>query len=715
MVLIIAVVLVLALAESRTLHFGTDFPISDTILMFILMNVNLLLLLFLIFLVFRNLAKLYYDRRHKVAGAKIRTKLLLAFITLSLLPASVLFIFSIHFIDNSLAFWFNIPIEQALDNSLTVGRRLYAHIEHKNQFFIEKSAYQISSQKLLAAGKKKELNHYIQLMQHDTDLDIVEVYTEKFTPVIRSVDERFSRQPLELSPDNFRHEDSLALFKTVMQTTADGEWVKTITAIPFGTAFREAAAFLVVGTFIPPELSAALASISKGIEEYQQIKLLKEPIRFSAYLTLSIVGLLVVFCAVWFAFYLAKSITTPIMELVQGTQRVAGGDLNFQIDSTTADEMGSLVQSFNKMTRDLSISREQLAFSDRMLREQNREIEERRQYMEIVLRNIAAGVISLDAGGFVTTLNKSAEKMLNLSTKNILKKNYKKLLKGQYLELAKEIKRDVMLSKKGVERPLRLTIDGHPRSFLAHFNALRNDAGQYIGLVMVFDDLTQLEKAQRMLAWREVARRIAHEVKNPLTPITLSAQRLKRKYSAQIDEPVFEECTRTIIEHVELIRNLVNEFAAFARFPIAHLKPNDLPEIIRDTVALYKEGHLECRFKIHIADAVPRINLDREQIKRVMINLIDNAIAATKGTGEITIDMTHDPILKTIRLEIADNGPGISDEEKTRLFEPYFSTKKTSMGLGLAIVNSIIADHKGMIRVQDNQPQGAKFVIELPV
>ena len=236
-----------------------------------------------------------------------------------------------------------------------------------------------------------------------------------------------------------------------------------------------------------------------------------------------------------------------------------------------------------------------------------------------------------------------------------------------------------------------------------------------MGIVMVFDDLTELEKGQRMAAWREVARRIAHEVKNPLTPITLSAQRLKRKYSKQLGEPVFEECTQTIIDHVDLIRNLVNECSSFARFPSANPKPCELIPTIEETIALYREGHPTIKFEIQNTGDIPSLKLDRQQMKQALINLIDNAIGAIKGKGAIFFDVTHDPILKRIRIEVADDGPGISNEDKTRLFEPNFSTKKTGMGLGLTIVSTIIADHNGVISVQDNIPHGAKFVIELPV
>ncbi len=261
---------------------------------------------------------------------------------------------------------------------------------------------------------------------------------------------------------------------------------------------------------------------------------------------------------------------------------------------------------------------------------------------------------------------------------------------------------------------MRQTINGRPRSFLVYINALKDESGRDMGIVMVIDDLTELEKAQRMAAWREVARRIAHEVKNPLTPITLSAQRLKRKYSSIVNEEVFDECVLMIINHVDLIRNLVNEFSAFARFPTADPKPCRLQPIIEETVALYNEGHANVTFKVDIHDDIPEMSLDYRQIKQAMINIVDNAVSAIRSNGQIEIVVSHDPILKMVRLEIADDGIGVSNEDKLRLFEPNFSTKKTGMGLGLTIVNSIITDHNGMISVRDNYPRGARFVIELP-
>ncbi|RLB82673.1 MAG: PAS domain-containing sensor histidine kinase [Deltaproteobacteria bacterium] len=714
---IIAVVTLLTFAESRIIHFGAGIPISNTILMFILININLLLLILLIFLVFRNLVKLLYDRKRKVMGAKLRTKLVVAFITLSLLPTFILFFFSINFITNSIEFWFNVPVEQALENSLLVGRSLYWQAEESSQFFMERISYQIETKKLLDPTKEKALSRYIKVVQLEFNLNAVELYDTNASRLTFALSPELENTPFGVvSADNLLREMPQKGVRSISESMIAGELIRTIGTIPFGVNRTNAEAFVVLTRLMPPDLSENMVSISRGFEEYQQIKLLKKPIQVTYYITLSIVGLLVVFCAVWFGFFLAKTITIPIMELAEGTHRVAEGDLSFSIGLVADDEIGRLVGSFNKMTRDLRIGRDQLELSARLLREQNVEIEKRRQYMEIVLENVSAGVITLDAGGFISTMNKSAEKMLNLKSDEIINKSYKKLLDEKLLNLAEEVMENLKTSRnRSVELPLKLTVDGSPLSFFMHVNALKDDYGQHMGIVIVFDDLTELEKAQRMVAWREVARRIAHEVKNPLTPISLSAQRLKRKYSKELNQPVFNECTQTIIDQVELIRNLVNEFAAFARFPTANPKPCDLPPIIQETLALYKEGHQNTKFEFNIIDDIPLLNLDRQQIKQAMINLIDNAIASVKNDGSILITLTHDPILKIVRLEITDNGVGISDEDKTRLFEPYFSTKKAGMGLGLAIVSAIVADHNGMIRVQDNHPRGAKFIIELPV
>jgi len=720
LIIIAIVIIVLALLtwiEFKLFHFGAEIPISNALLMFSLMNVNLLLLLLLIFLVFRNLVKLLYDRKRKVLGSKLRTRLVTAFITLTLLPAGVLFFFSLWFITTSITFWFNAPVEQALENSLRIGQQLYHNIEKHHRFFLERIAFQLKSQKLLDPKQRKNLARYIQVVQRSLNFSGVEIYTAKAKLISASLGPEFDPGGLKPVPaDRLLKTNPGKKIRSISDDGKTGELYRTIGTVPFTETGDRTEAFVVITSIIPPELTDNMGSISKGFDEYQQMKLLKDPVRSTYYITLSIVALLVVFCAVWFGFYLAKSISIPIQNLAEGTRRVAEGDLGFTIARTGDDEIGSLVESFNRMTGDLRASRQQLEHSANKLREQNREIEQRRRYMEIVLRNVSAGVISIDADGYVKTMNKAAERMLDLDAATIINQPYRELLRGQHLDLAEDVIEDINHTPNDtVDRPLRLSINRQPKSFILHVNALRNENGEPVGMVVVFDDLTDLEKAERMAAWREVARRIAHEVKNPLTPISLSAQRLKRRYAETIDEPIFEECTQMIIDHVALIRSLVNEFSAFAKFPMANPKPYHLPDIIEETVALYKEGHPEINFIVNIAEEIPKINIDRQQIKQSLINLVDNAVAALKNKGSIVISLTQDPILKMIRLEVGDNGPGISDEDKTRLFEPNFSTKSAGMGLGLTIVNSIVMDHKGMVRVLDNQPKGSKFVIELPM
>ena len=716
-IIILIIVVLLTFVENRVIHFGSDFPVSNTILMFIIININLLLLILLLFLVFRNLFKLLYDRKRNVMGAKLRTRLVIAFIALTLMPTTILFFFSISFITNSIEFWFNAPVEQALENSLNVGRSIYSQAEKDNRFFLDRIAFQITKKKLLKPANHKALVRYVNVVQRAFNLDSVEVYSVNSKRLAMAIMPELENQYLEPVPTaNLQINQNSKDIRTVSNFVMAGELFRTIGTVPFGVTNDKVNAFVAVSILISPELSADMASISRGFEEYQQIKLLKEPIQLTYYITLSIVALLVLFCAVWFGFHLAQTITIPIMALAKGTRRVAEGDLSFSIDIVADDAIGSLVDSFNKMTKDLRIGREQLDLSSRQLREQNVEIEARRRYMEIVLKNVSAGVITLDAKGVITTFNKSAENMLSIKAENILDNNYKNVLTGPLLNLSAEIMNNISSTREdAAEIPLHLTIDGRPRTYLAYINSLMDDLGQHMGIVMVVDDLTELEKAQRMAAWREVARRIAHEVKNPLTPISLSAQRLIRRYSKQLNEPVFDECTRMIIDHVELIRNLVNEFSTFAKFPTADPKPCDLVSIIEETIVLYREAHPNIEFGINIADIIPTLNLDRRQIKQAMINLVDNAVASIRKEGFIKISLSHDSILKQVRIEVEDNGSGISDDDKTRLFEPNFSTKTAGMGLGLTIVSSIIADHNGIIGVQDNHPKGARFVIELPV
>ena len=394
---------------------------------------------------------------------------------------------------------------------------------------------------------------------------------------------------------------------------------------------------------------------------------------------------------------------------------ISGTGLYTPAESISNEE---LVTSFNTMTANINSSNKQLADTHRALQLSSQESEQRRRYTEIILQNVSAGVVSLDDHGRITTINHFASKLLKIDSTQFINRTYREILPREYTHiLDRFIEELYTTSKMTIEQHLKVTINRIRLSLLINFTRLEDDEGTPIGFVLVFDDLTKLEQMQRMAAWREVARRIAHEIKNPLTPIQLSAQRLRKRYPEILNEPdsVFDRCTSTIISQVEALKQLVSEFSQFARMPKINKTPGDLEQLSREILDLYQEAHKHIEFRFSADRKVPIFEFDGEQIKRCIINLLDNAVAVLPLGGKIDLELTVNNFAQSILLKICDNGPGISGENKLRLFEPYFSTKKTGTGLGLAIVSTIVNDHGGYIRVQDNLPNGSIFTIELPL
>ena len=703
----------------RIFHLGQALPFSSSILAFALININVILLLLLLFLTVRNLVKLLFERKKSIMGAKLRTKLVLAFVTLSLLPTVILFFVSVQFISSSIQYWFSLQIERSLKNSLEIGQDYYKEIAEESLSFGNILSRIITHEGYLIPSKKDSLTKFSDEKRKEFGLASVQIFSEQLTVEAESRD-----QTIDLTAFKGPGEDILksAIEKGTdiyaIQSSPHGDLVNGIVPIFSRTESKAVVGLVMTSVFVPGAFVNRLQAISKGVQEYRQLKMLRTPILSSHMITLSIVTLLIIFSSIWFGFYLSKEITVPIKELAEGTHRIASGDYNFFIDLETKDEMGMLVNSFNKMTMDLKTGKNRLEAANKELVASNLELEQRRLYMEIVLANVAAGVISADAHGKILTINKSAERMLGIRAGEIIGKGYKEVLSKDYCRIVDDFLGDEGLLRKGyLEKQIRLSDGTRRLTVLVSLNVLRDDRGIYLGLVAVLEDLSEIEKAQRMAAWREVARRIAHEVKNPLTPIQLSAQRLRKRYGKMLDNGeagVFQECTGMIITQVEELKRLVNEFSNFARLPAANPIPSDITKIIHEAISLYREAHKDVQFVFKDAKNVPVFNLDREQIRRVLINLFDNAIEAVNNNGEVVVELHYDEVLKMVRIEVIDNGRGISPENKTRLFEPYFSTKKHGTGLGLAIVSTIISDHNGFIRVKDNTPKGTRFIIELP-
>lgn len=698
---------------------GIDLPMSSSILIYALININVILLLLLLYLTMRNLVKLLFERKKNIMGARLKTKLVLAFVSLSLLPTIILFFVSVQFISASIEYWFNVPIEQSLKTSLEVGQGYYKRVTDEIIAFGNNLSRLITYNEYTLIARNDEVEKLIHEKRLEYRLASIKVFSKSMEVRAVSQDEGLDLSPFKNpGADIMRKSFEEGTDYQDIQSSPHGDLVSGIVPVFSRTESKAVVGLVVLEKFIPGAFVNRLNSLSKSLEEFKQIKLLKTPIKITHMITFSVVTLLILFSSVWFGFFLAKGITVPIQELAEGTHRVASGDYDFFIDLEAEDEIGILVNSFNSMTLDLKNSKRQVEESSEELKKGNIELDRRRVYMEIVLANVAAGVISADTTGKISTINKSAEKMLDIKGQNIIGKHYKDVVGNDYVKLIKGFLKDRSLLKKDfIERQIRLSVGNKTLTLLISLTVLRDDRGNYLGLVAVFDDLTEIMRAQRMAAWREVARRIAHEVKNPLTPIQLSAQRLQRKYGDVVaghDGKVFEECTNMIINQVEELKRLVNEFSSFARMPTSNPQPNDIKEIIEESVSLYKEAQEKVNIVVHASMDIPTFKVDREQMKRVMINLLDNALDAIDGKGEVDIKLSYIEDVSLVEIEVADDGRGISQDHKMRLFEPYFSTKKQGTGLGLAIVNAIISDHNGHIRVEDREPRGTRFIIELP-
>jgi two-component system nitrogen regulation sensor histidine kinase NtrY len=710
--------------QTHVSQLGDKIPVTSNILVISLIGINLLLLLLLVFLILRNIVKLFFERRKKVLGAKLKTKLVLAFITLTLVPTVVLFIIAIHFITSSIENWFSIQVEGSLQESLVVAQVFYQEQASSALHHGRQMSQAITQQRMLDRGHQELLAGYLRAKQGEYNLAAIEIIIPHLTssllirnPNLTSV----SFPPLEskLLQEAFRGKEA-----TKIQSIGQGDLIQGLIPVYSPQNPREVGGVLVVVYFVPQSLVSRVTQISTAFEDYKQLSALKNPIKFSYLVTLSLVTLLIIFSATSFGLFLAKGITEPVQKLVEGTQKIIRGNLDFAIPKTSGDEVGTLVDSFNQMTQDLKFSKSQVEKAHADLSKSNLELDQRRRYMEVVLRDVGTGVISLDSTGRIRTINRSAERILGIHAGQVLGKEYTDLLQGESLQLAHDLVRAVNRAEShSITRQIKLRVRNDLLTLLVKVAMLRDEEERYLGMVVVLDDLTQLQKAQRAEAWREVARRIAHEIKNPLTPIQLSAQRLRKRYLNQFgqDGAIFDECTQTIITQVEELKNLVNEFSSFARMPAAQPMPNNLNEIIREAMVLYVEGHKNIRFDFKPDEKVPVFNLDKEQIKRVIVNLLDNAVAAVDvvggkdGEGQITIDTQLDPLMNLARIEVADNGCGVSPEDKPLLFEPYFSTKPSGTGLGLAIVNTIVSDHHGYARVRDNVPRGTRLIIELPI
>ena len=720
--------------------------LTSNIGFFLLINLNIVVVLILAFLVVKNIIKLSLDRRRKILGAKLRTRLVVAFVGLSLIPTVLLFSVAKGIVERVLQGWFSPQVEASVDGALRVASLYYDESERELKHLSAHLGGRLTKlgPYLFTQSPKDDFlqatGHYLEEKRKEYGLFELALYSPTGERLLRA---RSTERSVTQPAINFALlKSARSGIKVNAEQSLTAEFLRAYLyiALPERNLLPEDSSDIILGEesaeqslannhgrevvlvateWVGPEVSSSLASVISAHDDYSELRTYRRPLASSYFLTLMIVTLLIIFAAVWVGFYLARGISVPIGLLAEGTQQIAHGNLGHRIPEVGDDELSVLVRSFNTMTADLE--------------ETTGELVERRRYMETLLAQVGVGVISLDLDGKISTCNESALCLLGGSEncQGLVGQMFEEVAPASIVRSVEEMRSQLVMDKTAPNASVSSNIALEDGEGAAHVHlsltTLIDAKAQALGFVLLLDNISDLVSAQRMAAWREVARRIAHEIKNPLTPIQLSAQRIQRRLSSgesseQNDRQLVLDATSTIIGQVEILRNLVNEFSKFARMPKTNLKTCDLQSELRKVVGFFGEAHPDIEFVCDIESAIQPFPFDADQMNRVFTNLLDNSIAAiaaynsendhTKGRITLTAKLNED--ISVVEIAVVDNGIGVPRENKPRLFEPYFSTKQSGTGLGLAIVSTIIADHHGYIRVSENEPRGTKVSMELP-
>jgi two-component system, NtrC family, nitrogen regulation sensor histidine kinase NtrY len=713
--------------SARTTRLNPDF--MSEVLLYSLSIADVTMLLALGFVLARNVIKLLVERRRGLPFSRFRLKLVAALLGLTIVPSVLVLLAGSELIRQTTARWFSQPVSDVLTSAKEIAGTYYRDREAAVAEQAARLAAGIPAQ-TLASGGFDDIKAAVSGPVTQGRVAMVEIYrlqpaADGRTDVVPVV----ALQSPSLPPGHLRASSDRMASKIAAGSTdtqahepleGGGELVRA------GLMVRDAAGkpvgIVIASDFLSGDLASHARRIAEAYEDYNQLRVLKNPLE-GVYLSLFLMmTLMILVSATWLGLYLAKRITRPVGMLAAGAKEIGAGHLDHRIEPETRDEFGSLVEAFNTMAGELATSQRRLERSRVEMERKNSQLDERRRYIETVLERIATGVISIGPDGRVSTINAAAVRLLDVDPASAGAPVDAVLGREDLLPLAALLRSVTAGTAKPAAQEVALAREGREIHLAAAATALHGEAGA----VLVFDDVTPLVRTQRVAAWRDVARRLAHEIKNPLTPIQLCAERMRRHFSGapEATRALVDECTTTIVGEVESLKALVDEFAQFARMPAPRAVPSNLNAVLTETLALYNglftQIHLERRF----AAALPPVRLDVEQIRRVVINLIDNAIEAMGGMnpgtrpGEeppaITIETHHDAANAVARIVIADNGPGVPAADREKLFMPYYSTKGRGSGLGLAIVRRIVAEHGGSVEVGDNSPRGSRFVIELP-
>ena len=695
-----------------------DLPVKPDTNQQLLFFASLAVLIFVLFVVLtfvlvRNVLKLFAERRLGVLGSKFRTRLVVGSLLLSFLPVIGMFFFAYVLMNRSIDKWFSTPVEEVRQDTATMATLLSQYAAQNARAEAVSIAARPEMQRALGTDNLPAIRE--ELRRHESTLQ------GGFAVVLEQGEAKTSfGAPMEWA--SLRNKLPKRFLES--SATAPLEWENTEYIV--GTATADEHHMILIAMPLPKKFSETVQQIEASQHRYLELAQGRRLVRRTYMAVLLLLTVVVLFATTWLALFLSKLVTRPVVALAEAMQEISRGRLDYRVEVQAADEIGDLVQSFNRMAGELESSRRQIDASSRELSGANAALEQRRRHMETILESIPNGVLSLNIAHQVTHVNYALLRLFHRSDRDsgmpevLIGAPLREVFSDQVMESLEPLLRRA--DRMGTTTTqLEMDVQHTTLNVAVTVAALKHgDRG--LGYVLVFEDLSDLLKAQKQAAWREVARRVAHEIKNPLTPIALSAERIRRHLgkgtpldAASLE--VIHNCAETIAGAVETVRTLVDEFATLARFPTAQPRPANINAIVESALVMFNGRLDDIRVHTSLSPSLPEVMADADAIKRALANLVDNAAEAMQDVifREIQISTTLVASRDAVEITVADTGHGVTQELKERLFLPYFSTKKRGTGLGLAIVSRIIEDHRGSIRVEENRPMGTKFVVELPV
>jgi two-component system nitrogen regulation sensor histidine kinase NtrY len=720
--ILLAALVGLLIVEERTSRLAPDF-LAEVVL-YALSATNLTMLLALVFLLARNVIKSVVEGRRGRTFARFRAKLVLTMLGMTVIPAVLVLLVGSRVVLTAVDRWFNTPMDEILSSASSIAADYY---EERRQFAAGQASRVARALATadLGGGNVARVRDAVAPEVSGPLAGLLQVYRAETTPggvttitplvdvAAPTIPQGWARASADLLA-NRAAAGTEATPWTLEPLPEGGELLRV--AHPVRTASGELSGVVVASAYLAGDLAERSRRMTRAYEDYQQLRVLRQPLAGVYVSFFVMVTLFILVGSTWLGLYLAKRITRPVQALSEAAREIGAGHYDHRIQTEAADEFGAMVDAFNAMAAEVASSRRRLERASLDLERKHREGEGRRRYIEAVLERIATGVVSVDRSGRIGTVNSAAVRLMELEADAVGRPAVDVFARRDLAPVADLLDQSARARADSVAQEIALVREGHERHLAAVATRVEVADGGFDGTVLVVDDVTPLIRAQKVAAWREVARRLAHEIKNPLTPIQLSAERLRRKLTA-LDPPLQDlvhECTSTIVAEVESLKGLVDEFSQFARMPAPRAVPTDLATLVTETLALYDGLVADVRFERRDDPDVGDVRVDPEQLKRVVINLVDNAIEAMDRRGTIVVETVRDRAAGFVRIVVADDGPGISTAEREKLFLPYYSTKGRGSGLGLAIVRRIVAEHGGSIDVADNVPRGTRFTIELP-